>query len=140
MWGKLAAGGIVWLLIFTGPVFGQSLRDTLYVKSLILSTDVVENEPVDTVQAFAVSVDQRAYCHARIFNGLGETTVTMQWFHDGQLVLDRPITITESNGYRIYTSVETASGKWEVRVLGPDEGVLASKRFSILASTVQSTQ
>ena len=138
LWGKLAAGGIFWLLVLAGPAVGQSLQDTLYVKSLILTTDVVENEPVDTVQAFAVSVDRRAYCHARIYNGLGEVTVTFQWLRNGQLFLNRPITITASSSYRVYTSIEPAAGKWEVRILGPDKRVIARKRFSILASTVRS--
>ena len=137
---KLVAGGIFWLLLLAGPASGQELQDTLYVKSLILTTDVVNNEPVDTVQAFAVSIDKKAYCHARVFNGLGEVTITVQWIHNGGLYLDRPVTISESSGYRVYTSIVPVAGKWEVRILGPNKRVLARKRFSILASTVQSVK
>lgn len=137
---KFTIGGLFCFLLISGPVSGQNLPDTLYVKSLVLTTGIVDNEPVDTVQAFAVSVDKKAYCHVRIFNGLGTITITVQWFHNGQLYLNRPVTITNSTGFRVYTSIHPEAGKWEVRVLGPNQKVLARKRFSILASSVQSVR
>ncbi len=129
---------ILGLLLCVHQVRGQQPSDTLYVKSIVMTTDIENHEPADTVYAFASTIDDRAYCHVRIFNGTGERTIRFRWLRNGNQYYTRPLTISNSTGFRAYTSVDTAPGKWEVRILDEDGTVLARKRFSILRSTVQS--
>ncbi|HKJ68068.1 MAG TPA: DUF2914 domain-containing protein [bacterium] len=120
------------------PTAAQTLSDTLYVKSFVLTTDVENHEPVDTVQAFAKSIDYKAFCHARIFNGNGDRTLRFRWIRDGEVFMTRPVTIGESTRFRTYTSIVTEPGRWEVQLLDEQDRILARKAFSILEATVQS--
>jgi len=126
------------ILLFSGDLHGQSLQDTLYVRSFILTTDVENFEPVDTVQAFAASIDQRAICHARVYNSTGVRTLRFRWFRNGESYTGRTVSIENSNRYRVYMSIEPEPGQWEVRLLDEQGTILARKEFSILEGTVQS--
>ncbi len=116
----------------------QTLPDTLYVQSFVLTTDVENHEPVDTVQAFARSIDNKAFCHARIFNGGGDRTLRFRWIRDGEVQITRPVTIGKSTRFRTYNSIVTEPGRWEVQLLDEQNRILARKVFSILEATVQS--
>lgn len=116
----------------------QTLPDTLYVQSFVLTTDVENHEPVDTVQAFAKSIDYKAFCHVRIFNGNGDRTLRFRWIRDGDIYMTRPVTIGKSTRFRTYTSIVTQPGRWEVQLLDEQDRILARKTFSILEATVQS--
>lgn len=126
------------IFVFAGNLHGQTLQDTLYVRSFILTTDVENFEPVDTVQAFATSVDPRAICHARVYNGTGVRTLRFRWFRNGESYAGRSVSIENSSRYRIYMSIEPEPGQWEVRLLDEQGAILARKSFSILEGTVQS--
>lgn len=126
------------LIYFTwaSAVFGQESRDTLYIKSLILTTDVVNREPVDTVQAFAVSIDSQAFCHLRVHNMGPPDTLIFRWSLDNEQYTSRRIRVGTSSSWRTFSAVDCQTGRWKVEILTESGEVLGSKEFSILESTV----
>lgn len=139
MRNKLHLIHLGWLVIcfhLAPPVTGQVPDDALYLESLILTTDVVNREPVDTVQAFAVSIDSLAFCHLRVHNMGPPDTLVIRWQHNNQQYASRRIRVGTSTGWRTFSAVECQAGRWKVEILTGSGEVLGSKEFSILESTV----
>ncbi len=127
--------GLIYLT-WAPAVSGQESRETLYLKSLILTTDVVNREPVDTVQAFAVSVDSQAFCHLRVHNMGPADTLIFRWWHNNEQYTSRRIRVGTSSSWRTFSAVDCQAGRWTVEILTESGEVLGSKKFSILQSTV----
>ncbi len=107
-------------------------EDTLYVRSLILTTGIVDHEPVDTVQAFSVAVDSHAFCHIRVYNTTDPTNIRFRWIKNDTSYAVTQAEVGISTGWRTYSSIRPQAGKWKVQILGPDRVVLRQKSFSIL--------
>ena len=110
-----------------------SLDDTLFVKSLILTTGVDDHEPVDTVQAFSATVDSQAFCHIRIHNTTDPANIRFRWTNNDTVSSVYNTRVGISSSWRTFSAVDPQPGKWRVQILGPEGQVLKQKRFSILA-------
>lgn len=140
---KYALSGLLLLFVWAGaftavePLPAQesdsnSLDDTLFVKSLILTTDIEDHEPVDTVQAFSATVDSQSFCHIRVHNTTDPVNIRFRWTNNDTVYSVFNTTVGISSGWRTFSSVDPQPGKWRVQILGPDGEVLKQKRFSIL--------
>ncbi len=116
-------------LCLTPPVQAQT-PDTLYVKSLTLTTDIMNRDPVDTVSTFKVS-DGNAYAQIRVFNSGAPDTVTFKWIHDGNVYFSFHSPIGNAFSWRTYTSVKTLPGSWTVQILDSKGNILKEKSFEV---------
>ena len=140
---KYALSGLLMLFFWSGvltivhPLSAQeqgslSLDDTLFVKSLVLTTGIDDHEPVDTVQAFSATVDSQAFCHLRVHNTTDPVTIRFRWTNNDTVSSVFSTRVGISTAWRTFSSVDPEPGKWQVQILGPDGQVLKQKRFSIL--------
>jgi len=121
---------ILGTLVFTLPTQAQT-PDTLYVKNLTLTTDVMNREPVDTVSTFQPS-DGNAYALIRVRNTGAPDTVTFKWIHNGETYFTFNSPVGNAFSWRTYTSVKTIPGNWTVQILDNSGEILAEKSFEII--------
>ncbi|MCF7803792.1 MAG: DUF2914 domain-containing protein [Candidatus Marinimicrobia bacterium] len=120
------------LLITSAKIQAQSMSgpDTLIVKEMILTTNVADREPVDTVQTFTTSNDQ-AFCHIRVFNNGEPKQVTFRWLFHGEEYFKFAANIGTSPSWRTYTSVIPKVGDWKVQIVDSSGKVLGEKEFTV---------
>ena len=104
--------------------------DSLYVKEFLLAKDVVEREPIDTVQTFDLQ-DDMGWCYAKIFNNGPLRDLDFKWYHNGELYYTFDARIGSSPNWRTYSSVTLREGSWRVELAGPDDRVLKEIRFHV---------
>ena len=136
----LGLGTILFFLILLagfGSGFAQEMGsgpDTLSVKSLVLTTGVVERNPVDTVQTFSPA-DSEAFCHIRVRNSGQPTTVTFRWLRNNEEYFTFEARVGVSDNWRTYTSVTPRPGNWTVQILDPAGNILKQKNFTVTAQS-----
>jgi len=120
------------MLFFSIDAGAQSMRgpDTLIVKEMFLTTNVVDREPVDTVQTFTTSNDQ-AFCHIRVFNNGEPKRVTFRWLYQGEEYFKFAANIGTSPSWRTYTSVIPKVGDWKIQIVDRSGNVLREKEFTV---------
>jgi len=104
--------------------------DSLYVKEFLLAKDVVEREPIDTVQTFDLQ-DDTGWCYAKIYNEGPIRDLDFKWYHDGELYYTFDARIGSSHNWRTYSSVTLKEGSWRVELTGPKDRVLKEIRFHV---------
>lgn len=100
----------------------------LTIRSMVLTPDVVDRQPVDSVQTFSAS-DSEAFCHIRVRNSGEPTTVTFRWLHNGEEYFTFDAKVGVSSNWRTYSSVTLQPGEWRVQILTPDGEVLTERSF-----------
>lgn len=137
---RLGFGILVLLLVLVtsaGSGFAQgtdSGADTLAVKSLVLTTNVVNRNPVDSVRTFSPA-DSEAFCHIRVRNSGAPTTVTFRWLRDNQEYFTFDAHVGVSDNWRTYTSVTPRPGDWMVQILDEADNVLKQHSFTVGAAS-----
>lgn len=106
-------------------------EDTLFVRSMVLTTDVENWEPVDTVKGFDAAEPQ-AYCHLRVFNKGSEKMVTFCWCWNGENYFRYGSKIGISPGWRTWSMITPRKGDWTVQILNGKDEVLASREFMVM--------
>jgi len=124
-------GLIILITLFTAPPLQAQVPDTLYVKSLTLTTDILNREPVDTVSTFQPS-DGNAYALIRVRNTGAPDTVVFKWIHNGETYFTFNSPVGNAFSWRTYTSVKTIPGNWTVQILDNSGEILAEKSFEIV--------
>ena len=104
--------------------------DSLYVKEFLLAKDVVEREPIDTVQTFDKQ-DDTGWCYAEIYNKGPLRDLDFKWYHNGELYYTFDARVGSSTNWRTYSSVTLREGSWRVELVGPDDRVLKEIRFHV---------
>lgn len=133
---RLGVGTIVLMMVLmagAGSGFAQGTNagaDTLVVKSMVLTTNVVNRNPVDSVQTFSLA-DSEAFCHIRVRNSGSPTTVTFRWLRNNQEYFTFDAHVGVSSNWRTYTSVTPQPGDWTVQILDPAGNVLDQKNFTV---------
>ena len=123
---------ILSLIIAPGPIVGQDMSgpDTLVIKEMLFATDVVDREPVDSVETFTTSNEQ-ALCHIRVFNNGKPKQVTFRWLYNGKEYFKFAANIGTSPSWRTYTSVIPKVGDWKVQILNSHGEVLREREFTV---------
>lgn len=129
---------IVWavsalLFVFAAAVWAQAEKPaaTLGVEAKVC-TGVQDRMPVGEATTFPATVDQ-VYLWTKITGASGETAIKHVWVYDGKemTMVDLPV---RTAGYRTWSAkriLPAWTGKWEVRVVGPDGATLATVPFTI---------
>jgi len=137
---RLGLGLSVLLLVLVfdaGSGFAQGTAtgaDTLVVKSLVLTTNVVNRNPVDSVRTFSPA-DSEAFCHIRVQNSGAPTTVTFRWLQNNQEYFTFDAHVGVSGNWRTYTSITPQPGDWTVQILDEAGNVLKQQSFTVGAAS-----
>ncbi|MCG7537489.1 DUF2914 domain-containing protein [Pseudoalteromonas sp. OOF1S-7] len=111
--------------------------DTNHVSRAVLTSEVVNREPVDVLKD---SVEQSAFADKLYFftevRGLQGQTIRHLWFHQDQLMAEIDLAISAYR-HRTYSSkniMPSQSGQWRIEVITADDQLLAQKTFRIIAT------
>ena len=120
------------LLLGAHGLFAQDMDgpDTLYIKNMIFTTDVVDREPVDSVGTFTTANEQ-AFCHIRVVNNGKPKQVTFRWLYNGKEYFKFAANIGTSPSWRTYTSVIPKVGDWKVQIVNNKGEVLREREFTV---------
>lgn len=108
----------------------MTAEDTLYVKEFLLCKDVVEREPIDVVQSFAMD-DERAWGFAVIHSTYRMHTVTFRWYYEDERYFTFDSNVGRSPNWRTYSSVGLQPGVWRVELYDEYEQQLKEVRFHV---------
>ncbi len=109
-----------------------STASTLSVGKAVISTDIVERDPVGEGTIFPASVE-KLYCHSLILGADEETTIHHVWYWGNQQMADITLDI-RSPRFRTYSSKRILSewkGTWRVELTGPDGEIMATAAFNV---------
>jgi hypothetical protein len=104
--------------------------DALSVRDLVLTRNVAERMPTDSVDAFAAD-DAVGYAFVRVNNPGDPTTVRVVWRRDNQEHGSVPLNVGTSSGWRTWSSTNLSPGNWQVEVVAADGAVLSRKDFTV---------
>lgn len=113
-----------------GQESGNMSQQALSVTDMVLTTNVMNLEPVDTVSTFTTA-DEEAYCHIRVNNPGDSTTVTFRWLRNGEEYFTFNAPVGSSSSWRTYTSVTAWAGDWTIQILDPQNNVLRETSFTV---------
>lgn len=105
-------------------------QDSLSVKSLVLTTDVVNRTPVDTVQSFSTA-DSEAFCLIRVRNSGAPSTLTFRWLRNNQEYFTFDAPIGRSGNWRTFSSITPRPGNWTVQILDAAGNILKQVNFIV---------
>jgi hypothetical protein len=108
--------------------------DTDFVSRAVLTTAVVNKEPVDVLdaQVSLFSIDEQLFFFTEV-NNMKSQTVFHRWFFENTLMAEVELNIF-SMRYRTYSSkkiMTKQSGNWRVELVNSKQNILASKSFHI---------
>ena len=104
----------------------------VYVSKGQVTTAVVDRRPGDTVVVYP-AYDGEIYCFTRIVDADNDTTVTHNWYLDGDLVSTTTLAV-KSSYWRTFSSKtisEDMQGKWRVDVADEEGLILKSYYFPL---------
>ncbi|MBU2972245.1 DUF2914 domain-containing protein [Pseudoalteromonas sp. C2R02] len=108
--------------------------DTDFVTRAVLTTAVVNKEPVDVLnaQVSLFSIEEKLFFFTEV-NNMKSQTVFHRWFFENTLMAEVELDIF-STRYRTYSSkkiMTKQSGNWRVELVNSNQNILASKSFHI---------
>ena len=104
-------GGILWLVLSTTSVLAIEVVDA------VITTAIVDREPVDSVEAFPVQ-NGKLYCFTRIIGAEDSTVVYHVWYRDEQLMSRVELSVN-SPDWRTWSAkrfLDDWPGKWHVEI------------------------
>jgi len=97
---------------------------------MILTHQVINRQPTDTVHTFQVS-DDKAWCYARVYNSGAQRQLHFVWYLENKAYFTFPTTIGTSPGWRTYSNVTLQPGRWHVKLQTEKGQVLTEKTFEV---------
>ncbi len=117
--------------------------DKVVVRDVVLTHNVAERMPTDSVDGFAADTDV-GYAFVRISNAGEPTQVKVVWSRNGVEQGAVPLNVGTSSGWRTWSSTSLQPGNWRVQVVDANGAVLSQKDFAVgpraVASQPQSSQ
>jgi len=104
----------------------------LELPTLVMTTAVVDREPVDRVEVFPRQSGM-LYCFSRIAGAAEETTVAHAWFHNDQL-MTRTVLPVRSSLWRTWSAKQMRDeepGDWRVEVRDAQGNLLQVIEFTV---------
>lgn len=123
------------LLLMTAAPTGVSAQEEAPPQEeisveLVLTTGVVDREPVDTTEAFAADVGE-VYAWMRVSGAEGQT-IQIQWSHgDASIPVSLEIGGSSWRTWSSKTVSPEETGEWTVEVQDADGNVLATADFTV---------
>ena len=109
---------------------GKSLA--IDVADAVITTAVVDREPVDTVEVFPVQ-NGKLYCFTRILGAKEPTTVYHLWYREEQL-MSRVALPVKSSSWRTWSAknlLEDWPGDWRIDVQDAYGNLLRTLKFQL---------
>ncbi len=109
----------------------QSIENQ-FIQRAVITSNVENREPVDNLNATAVSLDLNKVFFFTEVSGLANQTITHRWSLDGQVQAEVTLNIG-SNRWRTYSSKNLFAGlrgSWLVEVIDQQNRVLSSATFT----------
>lgn len=128
MMKRLSLSLVLLVLLVATP----ALAGTLKVARGVITTQIVNRQPVDQIQTFSASVG-KLYCFTRITGAQGDTTITQVWYHEGK-VMARVQLPVRSSDWRTWSSKRIMpgwAGAWKVEVLDAQGNILQTIPFTL---------
>ncbi len=102
------------------------------VSDAVVTTDVVERNPIDSIQNYPSGVE-RLYCYTHVLGGGEEASVTHVWYlEDAEMArIDLPV---RSSSWRTWSSKSILpgwKGDWRVEILDPQGDLLGTVNFTL---------
>ena len=97
---------------------------------LVLTRAIVDREPVDEADSFAVA-DGQAFAFARIENPGPTAKVYFVWYRGDRVQANVGLDVKTSARWRTWSAATLKPGSWRVQVLSPDGDVLGERRFVV---------
>jgi hypothetical protein len=107
------------------------------VRDLVLTHNVDERMPTDSVDGFAAETDV-GFAFVRVSNGGDPTQVKMVWSRNGVEQGSVPLNVGTSSSWRTWSRVSLQPGNWRVQVVNADGSVLSQREFSVGQASVAS--
>lgn len=116
--------------VFVLPVFANAYA--LEVSDAVLTTAVVDRQPVDRVEVFPRQ-NGTLYCFTRIVGAEGETTVYHLWYYGDELMSRVELSVKSPN-WRTWSSkklLEDWPGAWRVEIQDAQGTLLGELSFEL---------
>lgn len=104
----------------------------LDVVDAVITTAVVDREPVDAVDVFPQQ-SNRLYCFTRVVGAVEPTTLTHLWYR-GEQLMSRVELPVESSNWRTWSTkrfLQGWSGDWRVEVRDEEGHILKQVEFQL---------
>jgi len=110
----------------------ESMEENTHVARSTFTTEVVENEPVDELEA--IPAEAETVCFFTEIVDLKGETITHRWTHQGEVVAEVPIEIGGPRWrvHSIKNLPESSSGIWTVQVVDSADTVLFESSIDIV--------
>ena len=104
-------GGILMTVLSTVPVLAVEVTDA------VITTAIVDREPVDSVEVFLIQ-NGKLYCFTRIIGAEDPTVVFHVWYRDEQLMsrVELPVNSPDWRTWSAKRFLEDWAGKWHVEI------------------------
>ncbi|BCR04395.1 hypothetical protein DESUT3_14640 [Desulfuromonas versatilis] len=121
------------LVLLVGLLAAPAFAAALEVAEGVITTQVVDREPVDAVESYPATVE-RLYCFTRVTGAEGETRVFHVWFHKGEELarVELPVRSPDWRTWSAKTILPSLSGEWTVEVQDAEGKALKILSFSLL--------
>ena len=109
-----------------------SPQAAIQIQDAVVCQDVVDRQPVGSGDVFAKE-STRIFCHCRVVGAQGETRITHNWYHKGNLKASVALPVRSDN-WRTWSSKTmdpTWTGEWMVEILSDQGTPLESIIFFI---------
>lgn len=113
--------------VAAGPAFAG---DKVVVRDIVLTHNVAERMPTDSVDAFAADADV-GYVFVRVSNAGDPTTLKVVWSRAGVEQGAVPLNVGTSSGWRTWSSTNLRPGSWNVQVVDASGSVLSQRDFTV---------
>lgn len=113
-------------------VFATTGFCAVEVGELVITTAVVDREPVDSVEVFPRQ-NGKLYCFSRLLGATGETVIYHLWYRDEQLMSRVALPVNSPN-WRTWSAkqlLEDWPGNWRVEVEDSEGNLLSEVKFEL---------
>jgi len=119
-------GSLLWMAVSATTVWSIEVVDA------VITTEVVDRNPVDQVKAFPIQ-NGKLYCFTRIIGAESATEVHHVWYRGKQLMsrMKLPVNSTDWRTWSAKRFLEDWSGEWHVEIQDVDGNVLQSVDFQL---------
>ena len=104
-------GGLLLMVLSTTPVLAVEVVDA------VITTAIVDREPVDSVEAFPIQ-NGKLYCFTRIIGAEDSTVVYHVWYREEQLMsrVELPVNSPDWRTWSAKRFLEDWPGNWHVEI------------------------
>ena len=119
-------GGLFVMVLLTAPALAVEVVDA------VITTAIVDREPVDSVEVFPIQ-NGKLYCFTRIIGAEDSTVVYHVWSRDDQLMsrVELPVNSSDWRTWSAKRFLVDWSGRWHVEIQDADGKRLRQVDFQL---------